>query len=320
MKSSDPIVSVVLPTFNRAGLLPRAVRSVVGQTFSSWEVIIVDDGSTDETAAVASDLRADVGDRLVCAVQPHAGASVARNTGIERARGRLVAFLDSDDEFLPDKLERQVALFEQRFDLGLVFSDMSFEMVDGAWHASAFESCAGIVRSVPVEDLGDGRKMCGPDFVDYLVRRYFIPTITGMVRRDVLDDDVRFLPGQCYSEEWLFFLEVARRSRCGFIDAPLSVQHCQPGSVSLSSVWRNVDQQCRALREIRRRFPEVSRAARRAVRDQLAFCCRQLGFDAYKRGLYGDARRRFTESLTYRPGFRDAVYVLQALWRQVLPE
>ena len=319
MNTSDPTVSVVLPTFHRAGLLPRAVRSVVGQTFGSWEVIIVDDGSTDETADVVAGLRTEVGDRLVFVQQSHAGASVARNTGIERARGRFVAFLDSDDEFLPDKLKRQVAMFERRPDLGLVFSDMSFEMVDGAWHASAFERCSPIVRDVPAEDLGDGQRVCGPQFVDYLVRRYFIPTITGMVRRDVLDDDVRFLPGQCYSEEWLFFLEVARRSRCGFIDAPLSVQHCQPGSVSLSSVWRNIDQQCRALREIRRRFPGVSRAARRAVRDQLAFCCRQLGFDAYKRGAYGAARRHFAEGWACRPGLRDAVYVLQTLWRQVLP-
>ncbi|UCG17305.1 MAG: glycosyltransferase family 2 protein [Phycisphaerales bacterium] len=314
---SNRTVSVILPTFNRAALLPRAVDSVVAQTYRDWQLIVVDDGSTDETADIVARYQAEWRDRVVFLSQARAGASAARNAGIDRACGRWIAFLDSDDEFLPQKLQRQVALFDRRPDLGLVFSDMSLSKVDGSWHRSAFETYARTLRDLPTEDLGDDQRVCGPHFVDHLVRCYCIPTITGMIRNDVARDGVRFPLEQSYSEEWLFFLDVARQYRCGFIDEPLSVQHCQPGSVSLSSTSHNLIQQCRALRTIRRRFPDVSKQARRAVCDQLVQCCRQLGFDAYKQNRYRDARRHFTEAWKYRPNMRNTGYVARSLWRQL---
>jgi len=315
-----PVVSVILPTFNRSHLLPRAVQSVVDQTITNWELIIVDDGSTDETASVVERYRPVLGNRLVylrSATGQPAGASASRNRGIDRARGSFLAFLDSDDEFLPTKLERQLSLFRRRPDVALVFSDMAASQIDGTWHDSWFALHGQLIRSVPTEDLGDGQRFCGPDFVDYLVRGYLIPTITGLVRRDVLDDDVRFAPKQSYSEEWLFFLEIARRGRCAFIDQPLSVQYCQKQSVSFSSAAHNIAQQYQALCQIRQRFPRVSADARRAIRDQIVHYCRQLGFDAYKQKRYRQARSHFVEAWSNRPDLRGAAHVLQSLWRQV---
>lgn len=101
-----PTISVIIPTYNHAGTLPRAIDSVLAQTFEDFELLVVDDGSTDDTAAVIADYE---DDRV--RYVPHEtnrGASVARNTGIDHARGEFVAFLDSDDEWLPTKLERQL--------------------------------------------------------------------------------------------------------------------------------------------------------------------------------------------------------------------
>ncbi len=103
---STPYVSVILPTFNRANLLDRAVQSVLRQTFKDFELIIVDDGSTDDTIKLVESYE---DNRIVFA--PHKynqGVSAARNTGITVARSELIAFQDSDDEWLPEKLERQV--------------------------------------------------------------------------------------------------------------------------------------------------------------------------------------------------------------------
>jgi glycosyltransferase involved in cell wall biosynthesis len=100
-------VSVVLPTYNRARLLPRAVQSVVAQTFTEWELIIVDDGSTDDTAEAVLGLGALYGERIRYVRQENAGASAARNRGVDESTGPLIAFLDSDDIFLPDKLLSQ---------------------------------------------------------------------------------------------------------------------------------------------------------------------------------------------------------------------
>lgn len=106
-------ISVVVPTFNRAGVLPRSLASVLGQTLPPLEVVVVDDGSTDETERIVREL----GSELVHYVrlESRAGAQAARNRGIAEARGDWIAFQDSDDEWLPDKLERQVALIEDEW-------------------------------------------------------------------------------------------------------------------------------------------------------------------------------------------------------------
>ncbi len=309
-------VSVILPTHNRAALLGRAMDSVIGQTYPHWELVVVDDGSTDGTAALLRGYAASLGRRLIVIRQARSGASAARNAGIERATGHYLAFLDSDDAFVPHKLARQVGLFERRPELGLVFSDMSRHALNGVRHRSTFDYHGPMVRQIPAEDLGEGQFVCGPNAVDYLVRRYCIPTITGMVRRSVLGTDVRFLPGQSYSEEWLFFLEVADRAPCGYIDEPLSIQYCQPDSVSTRCPASNVRRQYDALRHIRRRFPGVSREAGRCLRDQMATCCRQMGFDAFKAGRFKPALGHFLRAWFHRPDFRGLVWIAQTAWER----
>src|SRR5436190_1570422 len=103
-----PQVSVIVPAFNAGRTISAALASVFAQTYRDFEVIVVDDGSTDDTAARI----AEWGDRVLYVRQPNGGPARARNTGIGRSRGRLVAFLDADDVWLPEKLERQVAYFD----------------------------------------------------------------------------------------------------------------------------------------------------------------------------------------------------------------
>jgi len=102
-----PTVSVVIPSYNRASLLKEAVDSVLGQDFDDFELIVIDDGSTDDTAGLLQSYP------NICVVrQDHRGVSAARNAGIRRASGRFLAFLDSDDLWLPGKLSAQIAFFK----------------------------------------------------------------------------------------------------------------------------------------------------------------------------------------------------------------
>jgi glycosyltransferase involved in cell wall biosynthesis len=109
-----PLVSVVIPAWNAARTLPRAIDSVLAQTWARREIIVVDDGSADDSQAVL----ARYGDRVRVVSQANGGPSAARNRGLREARGQYVAFLDADDHWLPEKLERQVALLEAHPDLG----------------------------------------------------------------------------------------------------------------------------------------------------------------------------------------------------------
>jgi glycosyltransferase involved in cell wall biosynthesis len=115
-----PRVSIVLPTRNRAGELREAVESVFGQTFAEWECLVVDDGSTDRTPQIAGELART--DRRVRTIRRDPGGSLAaaRNAGLAAARGELVAFLDDDDRWLPEKLALQVRILEQDLEAAMV--------------------------------------------------------------------------------------------------------------------------------------------------------------------------------------------------------
>ena len=104
--SEPPLVSVVIPTHNRANVLMRAIRSVLSQTYPNLEIIVVDDGSQDGTASILSGIS---GVRTIR--QSNRGVSAARNAGISNSLGKLVAFLDSDDEWRPEKIQKQILLY-----------------------------------------------------------------------------------------------------------------------------------------------------------------------------------------------------------------
>jgi len=127
--AETPAVSVILPTYNRARLLPRSLDSVLAQTYSNLEILVVDDGSEDDTEMLVKGI-SDARIRYV-RLEMRSGAARARNVGIGHARGRSIAFQDSDDEWLPAKLERQMYTFESQPDAAVVYSDMYRVLADG---------------------------------------------------------------------------------------------------------------------------------------------------------------------------------------------
>jgi len=134
---TNPAISVVIPTYNRAGLIGRSIQSVLDQTYRDFELIVVDDGSTDDTSSVVAAFR----DPRINYVRlrRNRGAGAARNAGIRMARGKFLAFQDSDDEWLPTKLAKQMLIFEQASaNLGVVYSDKQRVLTDGTitYHAS----------------------------------------------------------------------------------------------------------------------------------------------------------------------------------------
>lgn len=107
MPDADPIVSILMPARDRAALLPRAIRSVLNQTYARWELLVVDDGSADDTERVVRRLRAGE-ERIRFIRQEPSGPAAARNAGLAQAIGSYIACLDSDDEYLPEHLDLRV--------------------------------------------------------------------------------------------------------------------------------------------------------------------------------------------------------------------
>jgi glycosyltransferase involved in cell wall biosynthesis len=114
----SPTVSIIIPTYNRASFLRKAIQSVLQQTYRNFEIIVVDDGSTDDTLESIGEMH----NRVTYLYQAHKGRSAARNYGIQVSKGEYIAFLDSDDQYLPQKLELQIKFLENNPSLGMVYS------------------------------------------------------------------------------------------------------------------------------------------------------------------------------------------------------
>lgn len=115
------LVSVITPSYNAESFLSQAIESVIAQTYPYWEMIVIDDGSTDNTTVIAETYASKNKKIKLIKFEKNKGVAVARNTGIENASGRYIAFLDSDDLWLPIKLERQIIFMEEN-DLYLTYS------------------------------------------------------------------------------------------------------------------------------------------------------------------------------------------------------
>lgn len=124
--TSGPLVSVVVPVFAGERFLGEALETIAAQSYSHLETIVVDDGSPDASAEIAA---SHPGVRLLC--EPHRGVAAARNTGVQAARGELIAFLDQDDLWDASKISRQVALLAQRPDLAIALTHVEMVLLDG---------------------------------------------------------------------------------------------------------------------------------------------------------------------------------------------
>lgn len=186
MNAETPTVSVIIPTYNRARYLADGVGSVTAQDYNDCEIIVVDDGSTDGTQA------ADLGPAVRYVRQENRGPAAARNHGIRLSRGRYIAFLDSDDLFLPGKLTAQVRCFEERPETGLVYTGCRLIDDDGRPLAERY-----------------GARLFGWVYPD-LVFGECLPTPSVMVRRDVLDRVGVFEESMRWAEDLDLWRRVAR--------------------------------------------------------------------------------------------------------------
>ncbi len=215
-QSVVPRVSVVIPTYNYARYVPEAVDSVLAQSFEELEVIVVDDGSTDQTAEI---LRA-FGGQLRDIRQEHRGLSAARNTGIRAARGQYVAFLDSDDLWLPEKVSLQVARLDAEPEVGLVYGETLF--FDDSTPAT-------LTLHSHFAPHPSGR------ILSWLVRENVIPSPTPMVRRELFERVGLFDETLSACEDWDMWIRIARVCEIAYVNRVLAKKRQHQENMSLDS-------------------------------------------------------------------------------------
>ncbi|BFU93653.1 MAG: putative Glycosyltransferase [Nitrospira sp.] len=215
--NNPALVSVVIPAYNCASYIVDTLDSVIRQDYPKLEVIVVDDGSTDHTKEVVANVESD---RVKYVYQQNSGGpSGPRNTGIQHAQGKYVAFLDSDDIMLPGKIQCAVDLLDRQPNLGLVFADfVKFDEVNGQ-HAGAFLDTYEYFKRAPKRSVGVSQYILNTEAAyDALIVENYIGTSGVVVPKAVLADvgpfDVR-LRGP---EDYDLWLRIAYAYDIGFID------------------------------------------------------------------------------------------------------
>lgn len=288
---TTPAVSVILPVHNRADVLPRAIASVLAQTFANFELIVVDDGSSDDSAAVARSL----GDErvLLIELENNRGGNAARNQGIRAARGELIAFLDSDDAYLPEKLERVAAAFASDPKLDILVDSFVKVQPPGSTRDR-------IVRKNPViDDRGLFRTAL-------FTRQLWKATPAITVRREVAIRAGLFDESLKRLQDFDFLIRASKFAACGSTDEVLWVKYWDERAISAQ------DTLISANVELVRRHPEY--LSERSYRPGLAYILRLSLWRRLKAGKLGGASRDIRE-LANAFGARQAARLLwEALW------
>jgi glycosyltransferase involved in cell wall biosynthesis len=271
-----PLVSVIIPTYNRAHVLTRAVKSVLNETFRDFELIVVNDGSTDSTLAVLEKFD----HKLRVVSQPNGGVSAARNTGIARAQGELLAFLDSDDEWMPDKLARQTAMIDPSKPFFICHTDE-------LW----------LREGKQVPQKGIHRKQ-GGWFFERALERCLISPSSVMISRSLLDEVGMFDENLCAAEDYDLWLRITAFLPVDFVPEPLVVKHGDSPD-QLSRTIPAIDRfRIAAIRKIIA-DPRLRPRYRRAAVQELIKKCAIVAVGAVKRGKTQEAEEYLELARSY---------------------
>jgi glycosyltransferase involved in cell wall biosynthesis/peptidoglycan/xylan/chitin deacetylase (PgdA/CDA1 family) len=274
-----PLVSVIVTTFNYAHFLPTAIESVLEQTYSDTDVLVVDDGSTDDTAAVV-ERYATRNVRYV--YQENAGAGAARNTGLSLTNGSLVAFLDADDVWLPDKLTRQIDHLHRHPELALV-----------GCHAYGCETDLSVIDIVWGGDFEAGHA-----FEQLLLRNFVLNPTCVLARRSAFEAVGGFSEVSMW-EDWDTWLQISRRFAIGFTAEPLVKVRRHERGLSPRSAYERVAQDDAILQRHLRYVSNWKRpVVRRRARSVAYLHAARSAFVAGDRDI---ARRLSTRALLNDP-------------------
>lgn len=266
-----PKVSVIIPAFNRAHLLSRAIQSVINQTFQDFEIIIVDDASTDKTEDVVKSFK---DNRIIYLWNNrNQGSNASRNIGLKHASGEFIAFLDSDDEWLPEKLDKQLNVFKSHNkNIGLVSTGYSND-------EKPFEPVIPKYRGYILKEL--------------LIRDCIGTMSTPLIRKKCFDIVGVLDESMLASQDWDMWIKIAQFYEIDFTPDILSKYHHQPDSIS-----KNVSAIKRAHKLIFKKYQHLLKALPKKILIERYFS--EGRFFCWKRDPI-ESGRYFTKAIMLNP-------------------
>lgn len=285
--NATPLVSVVIPAFNAARTLRMAVDSVLSQTYPALEIIVIDDASTDDTPNVIAEY-CQPNFRSI-RLRRNSGVSAARNRGIEAAQGELIAFLDADDEWLPEKISRQMAEYACRPAISMV-----------ACYAYDISASGEILH----RHNAHRKAVTGPHAWRTLLRYPFIMTSAVMIPKALLDQAGGFDTAMRVAEDQDLWIRLARLGEVGFVHEPLVLKRYVPESLSIGGPAQDhlTYYLPMVMRHVAAAEKELGRAEKREILRERYM---QIGQNCYSKGLRRQGLKLLAKAIMQgEPAFR----------------
>jgi glycosyltransferase involved in cell wall biosynthesis len=309
-----PTVSVVMPTYNRADLLRRSVGSVLDQGFEDLELLIVDDGSTDDTGDVVRGIQKRDSRVRYMQLPENRGVGFARSAALRRTSGRYIGLIDSDDLWLPGKLSRQVEILEQQREIDILFGDfVNINHLDGTRNTAFTQTRAGLSELAISHQEGD-LNLVGGGIEKGIVRKNFIQVGTVLLRDDVFERVGSFNP-TLRAKDDLEFCWRASVLGAGFayIDRPLVERHINESSITANPVtsWLQVLDALQVCRRTCRYMDRADLLSHISVAEHRA--CRNLMSAHSRLGRRRGVMGAYQTSLRYGFSTRNLAFFVAAL-------
>ncbi len=290
-----PKISIIIPTYNCAAYIPEAVDSVLKQSYQDFEIIIVDDGSTDNTSQVLERYGSKASIKYI--YQENKGPGAARNAGMKLSEGEYICFLDADDEFKSDSLKLRQEFLDQHEDVMMVFTDYGLKKTEDAcikrylvdnefleYFKDSFmiRSDKGIVFNDKFTDLF------------YSFSPHPISTITVMMKRSVIGSVGYFKTDTSVGEDRDYWIRIADNYKIGYIDEATAVYNNYR-----SFLTKDVERYCRERIRSLQNTPNQGTSRKKMVHMNISDTYFQLGYYFYKKNNRRSAVKCFISGLKY---------------------
>jgi glycosyltransferase involved in cell wall biosynthesis len=310
MKRFSPAISIIIPTYNCESYIAETINSVLNQTFSDFELIVIDDGSTDRTRQIVSSYGANI--QLI--TQANAGVCKARNRGIREAAGRYLCLMDHDDYWFPDKLSLQMDIMERHPEAGLVYSSFSWWFPDAN---GAFPRVEAYIENPCPEGIDE-------DFSGWiyhlLLLDCWVLTSSALIRAEVFGRCGMFDESLPYSEDWDLWLRIAREYQFIKLKKSLTLyrQHAYQGNLIARDIDYRTDLLTRAVEKWGLCSPDGRCITKQEFRQTISRYHRDFGIRHLLSGNLRIANRSFIKSwLTSPVSLKSLAYIPAGLlgWR-----
>jgi glycosyltransferase involved in cell wall biosynthesis len=290
---AGPLISVIMPAFNCEDFIAQSIASVLAQDYENFELIIVDDGSTDRTVDIARSF----GPPVTVMQQSNGGAAAARNHGMEAARGEYIGFLDADDIWHPQKLSSQCAYIEDRPRVGLVYSDWQEWHPDsnGQWSVPV-SFTSPITSSIPDEAL------CGWLYSKLLLD-CVLHTITVLMRKEVVDRTGKMSTHLVNGEDYDYWLRVSRNYEIHKLRDVVALYRIRPESLARKVYQKNYELEVveSALKTWGAASPDGTTVTAKQLERRIANLCFDFAYRHFHGGDVRIAQRASIRAIRTRP-------------------